>query len=108
MQSNYSQQYTKTLSSSEDNQTYVFDILINKDIIIREVINNKNGFIRINKKIKFKKINSIICKLLDLKIFKEYMVESNDIINKNILMHDKYCLKLENYEGYLTIFYHIY
>ena len=27
--------------------------------------------IRINKKIKFKKINSIICKLLDLKIFKD-------------------------------------
>ena len=50
MQSNYSQQYTKSLSSSEDTQTYVFDILINKDIIIREVINNKNGFIRINKK----------------------------------------------------------
>ena len=29
------------------------------------------------------------------------------MLSENILMHDKY-LKLENYEGYLTIFYHIY
>tara|TARA_B110000908_G_C10264101_1_gene461984 strand:+ start:3769 stop:4095 length:327 start_codon:yes stop_codon:yes gene_type:complete len=108
MQYNYATLYSNTLSSKEDNQTYVFDIKINKGIIIREVINNKNGFIRINKKIKFKKINTIVCKLLDLKILDEYKVESNDIINKNILMHEKYCIKLENYEGNLTIFYHIY
>ena len=108
MNYNYSNQYNNTLSSTEDNQTFVFDIKINDSIIIREVINNKNGFIRIDKKIKYKKINKIICKLLDLKIFKEYKLESDDILNKNILMHEKYCIKLENYEGNLTIFYHIY
>ena len=108
MNYNYSNQYNNTLSSTEDNQTFVFDIKINDSIIIREVINNKNGFIRIDKKIKYKKINKIICKLLDLKIFKEYKLETADILNNNILMHEKYCIKLENYEGYLTIFYHIY
>ena len=108
MNYNYSNQYNNTLSSTEDNQTFVFDIKINDSIIIREVINNKNGFIRIDKKIKYKKINKIICKLLDLKIFKEYKLESDDIFNNNILMHEKYCIKLENYEGNLTIFYHIY
>ena len=108
MNYNYSNQYNNTLSSTEDNQTFVFDIKINDNIIIREVINNKNGFIRIDKKIKYKKINKIICKLLDLKIFKEYKLESDDILNNNILMHEKYCIKLENYEGNLTIFYHIY
>ena len=108
MQSNYSIEYINSLSSAEDNQTFVFDIKINDTIIIREVINNKSGFIRIDKKIKYKKVNKIICKLLDLKCFKEYKIESTDIINKNILMNDKYCIKLENYEGYLTIFYHIY
>mgnify|MGYP001242077509 FL=1 len=98
---------TKSLSSKEDNQTYVFDIKINEDIIIREVINNKAGFIRLNKKIKFKKVYYIICKLLDLKYFKEYSLETNNIGKKNILMNDKFALKLENYEGNLTIFYQI-
>lgn len=108
MQYNYSNKPTNHLSSIEDNQTYVFEIMINDNIIIREVINNKSGFIRIDKKIKYKKIEKIVCKLLDLKIFKEYCVESNDICNKNILMNEKYSIKLENFEGNLTIFYHIY
>ena len=108
MQYNYSSTPINSLSSTEDNQTYVFEIKINDSIVIREVINNKSGFIRIDKKIKYKKIDKIICKLLDLKIFKEYMVESNNIMTKNILMNEKYSIKLENFEGYLTIFYHIY
>lgn len=108
MEYNYNSNIVKSLSSTEDNQTYVFDIMINDNIIIREVINNKSGFIRIDKKIKYRKIEKIVCKLLDLKIFKEYKVESNNIMTKNILMNEKYSLKLENFEGYLTIFYHIY
>lgn len=107
MSYSYSTDLTKSLSSKEDNQTYVFDIKINDDIIVREVINNKAGFIRLDKKIKFKKVSRIICKLLDLKYFKEYSLQTNDIIKKNILMNEKFALKLENYEGNLTIFYQI-
>ena len=81
---------------------YWFNRPINSNIIIREVINNKAGFVRLDKKIKFKKVSNIICKLLDLKYLKEYSVETNDIKNKNILMNEKFTLKLENYEGNLT------
>lgn len=98
---------SKSISSSEDNQTFVFDITINNEIVIREVINNRSGFIRIPKKIKFKKVENIVCKLLDLKFFKEYTLSSLNISENNLLVNDKYCIKLENYQGYLTIFYHI-
>jgi hypothetical protein len=98
---------TNTLSTKEDNQIYIFDININNNIIIREVINNTSGFIRIDKKIKFKNISNIICKLLDLIYFKEYSVETDNIDIQNVLIHDKFILKLENYKGNLTIFYNI-
>ena len=63
MSYSYSTDLTKSLSSKEDNQTYVFDI-DNDDIIVREVINNKAGFIRLDKKIKLKKFQELFANYL--------------------------------------------
>lgn len=97
------------ISTEEDNQLFIFEINLNKNIKIRQLVKNRCGLIVFNKNIEYDKIKNLETVLLDLRLLKEYKLNGNmnTKISETILSNEIYTMKFTNINGNLKIFYEI-
>lgn len=98
-----------SISSEEDTQLFIFEILINDKTKIRQIVKNRSGYIIYKKNLEYCKINKLEILLLDLRLLKEYKLTGkiNLNISETILSSDRYMMRFTDVDGILKIFYHI-